>query len=72
MHEKKKRETDRRHTQAEREKIDKRRNSIICFRIFSFSTVGHMFVCTLLTEVAVFTLKDGGRGEREKQKVKGP
>ncbi len=30
-----------------------------------------MFVCTLRTEVAVFTLRDGGRGkERERQKVK--
>lgn len=32
-----------------------------------------MFVCTLQTEVAVFTLRDRGRGrKREKQKVKGP
>lgn len=42
--------------------------------VFSFSIVGHIFVCALPTEVAVFSLRDGRRGEREKdrQKIKGP
>lgn len=68
MHEEK-REKDRRHTQTERKKIDRRH----LLSYFSFCIEGHMFVCTLRTEVAVFTLRDGGRGrERERQKVKGP